>query len=362
MKLFKRTNGVWGVEFTHPLTKKRMRLSTGQRDRALAEREAVRIVADAESGRDGGVTLRDAIEHTYHTHWKTLRAASTFRRNATLVCDLELKLPGGSRVRLGTVPCASVDYGLLKEVVRELRERGSSGATINRKLSLISKAMNEAKNLGAITSVPKMPKQREADRNILFLSAEDEKRMLAAARAPSERKLEDHRLIRQYRKTQTYMSRLLVFLVDTGCRAGETQLVRMEDLTLDGETPCVTLRHTKSGKTRTVPLTPRAAKAARKMVMHPDHGRISGTGLVTRFNRIRDRAKLDSRFTMHTLRHTCATRLVRSGVSLLTVRDWLGHSSVAVTELYTSVAPAEALIEAARRLSQGGILRLAKAA
>ncbi|MFM8733053.1 MAG: tyrosine-type recombinase/integrase, partial [Phycisphaerales bacterium] len=34
---------------------------------------------------------------------------------------------------------------------------------------------------------------------------------------------------------------------------------------------------------------------------------------------------------LHTLRHTCATRLIRKGATALQVQRWLGHSSVAFT-------------------------------
>ena len=40
-------------------------------------------------------------------------------------------------------------------------------------------------------------------------------------------------------------------------------------------------------------------------------------------------------FTFHDLRHTFASRLVRSGVDLITVKDLLGHYSVRTTERYT---------------------------
>jgi site-specific recombinase XerD len=37
----------------------------------------------------------------------------------------------------------------------------------------------------------------------------------------------------------------------------------------------------------------------------------------------------------HDLRHTFATRLVQSGVDLITVRDLLGHFSISMTQRYT---------------------------
>ena len=37
---------------------------------------------------------------------------------------------------------------------------------------------------------------------------------------------------------------------------------------------------------------------------------------------------------LHDLRHTFATRLIESGVDIITLRDLLGHSQSAVTERY----------------------------
>jgi integrase len=39
-----------------------------------------------------------------------------------------------------------------------------------------------------------------------------------------------------------------------------------------------------------------------------------------------------SDFRMHDMRHTCAAWLVSSGVSLIKVRDLLGHSAIKMTE------------------------------
>ena len=41
--------------------------------------------------------------------------------------------------------------------------------------------------------------------------------------------------------------------------------------------------------------------------------------------------------SLHKLRHTCATYLVRGGAELRAVQSILGHQSVAVTQIYTHV-------------------------
>jgi integrase len=49
--------------------------------------------------------------------------------------------------------------------------------------------------------------------------------------------------------------------------------------------------------------------------------------------------KNDTEFIIHALRHTCASRLVNAGVDLYVVKEWLGHSSIQVTERYAHLAP-----------------------
>jgi integrase len=56
-----------------------------------------------------------------------------------------------------------------------------------------------------------------------------------------------------------------------------------------------------------------------------------------------------SDFPMHDMRHTCAAWLVSSGVSLIEVRDLLGHSTIKMTERYAHLAP-ENLRKAVRTL------------
>jgi len=43
---------------------------------------------------------------------------------------------------------------------------------------------------------------------------------------------------------------------------------------------------------------------------------------------------LAKRVSLHTLRHTTATHLLRSGVDINTIRAWLGHVSLATTNVY----------------------------
>ena len=55
--------------------------------------------------------------------------------------------------------------------------------------------------------------------------------------------------------------------------------------------------------------------------------------------------------TLHTMRHTFASRLVSEGLDLLTVRDLLGHADIKTTQVYAHLAP-EKVAGAATRLDK----------
>lgn len=51
----------------------------------------------------------------------------------------------------------------------------------------------------------------------------------------------------------------------------------------------------------------------------------------------RDRAGLPDTITVHSLRHTCATEMLKGGASIRHVQELLGHASISTTQIYTHV-------------------------
>ena len=105
---------------------------------------------------------------------------------------------------------------------------------------------------------------------------------------------------------------------------------------------------------RRIPLTSRVRGLLEQMP-RDGHGPFSG---IDRFNASRtfreaaEKAGIkDSGVVFHSLRHTCASRLVMAGANTTLVKEWMGHKSIATTMLYAHLSP-KTLMDAVTLLEQ----------
>jgi integrase/recombinase XerD len=146
---------------------------------------------------------------------------------------------------------------------------------------------------------------------------------------------------------------LLLFLGRTGARVSEALAVNVDDLRLDRSRPQVLL-HGKGRRERVVPIAADLADTLRAMIT--EHGLEPGTPIfqgahgvrMTRFGatHVVRRAVAAAApaqpglagkiVSPHVFRHTLAMTLLQSGVDLLTIQAWLGHSQVATTHRYAA--------------------------
>ncbi|MBL9140174.1 MAG: site-specific integrase [Verrucomicrobiales bacterium] len=160
---------------------------------------------------------------------------------------------------------------------------------------------------------------------------------------------------------------LLMLMFNTGARVSEVVGLLATDLRLQG--PASVLLRGKGRKERVCPLWPETANALRDhlaehalapheprtiFLNHRGHPLTRfGVRLILR-RCIRDAAVHEpslrgKRLHPHSLRHSTAIHLLRSGVDLSTIAHWLGHSSVNTTNRYLALdldAKREALAKA----------------
>ncbi|AWN47552.1 site-specific integrase [Methylobacterium terrae] len=133
----------------------------------------------------------------------------------------------------------------------------------------------------------------------------------------------------------------------TGARFGELARLTVRDF--DQANGTVFIEHSKNGRARHIPLTPGGAALFGRLVI----GRVPKAPLLIRengepwrpmtyqrgFKAALARAKLES-ITLHELRHSYASAMVRNGAPLIVVAEALGHSGTRMAEKhYAHLAP-----------------------
>jgi len=152
---------------------------------------------------------------------------------------------------------------------------------------------------------------------------------------------------------QSFREKLIVWsLLDTGLRVSELASLNSQNISFQGERLII---HGKGGpfglksKRRVIPLTSRVLR------LFEHHYAFSNTfGMTPRtiqrvIKRIADRARMVRKLSPHVLRHTFSITCLRKGVSPRTLQMFLGHSSIATTEIYMNMSPEMALEEFKRK-------------
>jgi site-specific recombinase XerD len=146
---------------------------------------------------------------------------------------------------------------------------------------------------------------------------------------------------------------IILLLVDTGLRISELTSITLSNVDLIGGSVKVV---GKGQKTRFVPLSPetrreisRYLKAGRPrltpadspyLFATPDGGPISVNSVQQYLRRLATSAGLDGvRVTPHVLRHTFATLSIANGANPFTLKEILGHTTLAMTMRYVHLQP-----------------------
>ncbi len=324
MAVYKRGDkGVFYMNFT--VDGIRVSRSTGK----FTKKEA-KLVEAVEKKRmmvDGALSPREkaarmplsvAIQRVYDERWKDNKDGLKPQRIAERVVYL-----------IGDIPISKIDEDVIKLLVRLLEGSGVKGATVNRYLATIKTLLRHHRQPWEHIQLKKESKGR-----IRVISREEEA-MVANLLRDTE-----HNSRRSYFPE---VADLVEVLVDTGCRLSEVLNLRYEDINFD--TNLITIWINKGDKPRSIPMTNRVRSL---LDTKRTDGAASPFTIGVHEAQTRKTMGLagDGEFVMHALRHTTATRLIDKGIDLYTVKEWLGHSTIQVTERYAHLNP-DKLVHAA---------------
>lgn len=209
--------------------------------------------------------------------------------------------------------------------VESLQGKQNTNGTINRKLSALSKMLRFALEREFITKIPRIEKKKESSGRIRWIT-----------------KSEEETLVGYFNQTnRSDVSSLIVFLLDTGSRAGEALSVTWKDI----KNGTATFWDTKNGSPRSVPLTKRLVVLFGSSENPESNERVFKTITYAELHYLWQKAKKaigfaeDDQFVPHCLRHTCASRLAQAGVPIVTIKEFMGHKSIQVTMRYAHLSP-----------------------
>jgi len=196
-----------------------------------------------------------------------------------------------------------------------------SPTTINRELSILSKALTIAVKANVIRRNPCREVERFKTDNARtrFLTEEEEAELYRA--------LGEHQMVKD----------VVTMALNTGMRQGEIFNLKWFDV--DFKRGTINVRRTKTGKDRWVPMNSRLRLMLESLSRSSEHvfpSPKTGVALVDvkrQFDRARHASGL-SDFRFHDLRHTAATRMADAGHSVITIAAVLGHSDIRMTSRY----------------------------
>ncbi len=159
---------------------------------------------------------------------------------------------------------------------------------------------------------------------------------------------------------RTHLKSLLIFLLDTGCRKGEALKLRWRAVSFDSRVITLEATTTKTLKGRQVMMTERLY--GELIALYESSAKDSDERVFSVTNNVRKSFASVCQvagikhggingLTLHSLRHTAATRLVQSGMNPQLAGRLLGHSQPQTTYRYLSAdietaARAVAILEA----------------
>ncbi len=244
-------------------------------------------------------------------------------------------------IDLLTVEDISIDC--VREFLLELEKgRGCSISTRNQRLAAIHSLARfvgerNPELLVWFAEIHSIPFKKSAAPSVTYLEKQEIDALLNVPDRQTQQGLRDYAL--------------LLFLYNSGARASEVAQLTITDLNL-GPPPSITLLG-KGGKVRCCPLWPQTVSIIVPLIAGREpHEAIFLNRTkepITRFGiraLVKRSAQEASRnlpslstksVSTHTIRHTTAVHLLRSGVDINTIRAWLGHASLDTTHKYAEV-------------------------
>jgi integrase len=273
------------------------------------------------------LTLAAALEATWERYWRGKGCERTVRSNMKACVEFF-----GAGKPISEITTTDAD-----DFVDWMKAKGYSASTIRNKSACMTKMLTHYHKRGGLTEKPlfELPAVGDNLRDRVISEAEETALLSLFTDTwdvVAKRREDGH--------TGRELADLFIVLLDTGFRPSE--LLAAEEKNLRGR--LWTLRKTKTGRSRTIPLTQRALAAVqRQIALHGSTPFNWATPDTIRWAWDWARSTMglsaDDGFVPYALRHTCATRLYAKTRDIVLVKEWLGHTDIKMTLRYAKLQP-----------------------
>jgi len=230
------------------------------------------------------------------------------------------------------------DHVTVRSWLAQLKENDISAKSINRKISSLKSFFKYHLKAGTITQSPmgKIISPKISKRLPVFIKEEDTSKLISASLIATE----------DWKSLNTHL--LVSLFYGTGMRLSE--LVNLKENQVDFSRRQLKVLG-KGNKERIIPVTAELLKVVKEYIQQKkkEFEHSADTLLVTEKGKkmyskyayllvnavLNDNVKTLDKKSPHVLRHTFATHLMNNGANLNAVKELLGHSSLAATQVYT---------------------------
>lgn len=347
---YKRKNSqYWWISYTNADGRK-VAESSGETSRTAAKRLEDQRRVEARRQRTGAIP----IERSFAEIMESYLEAHEHQASAERAHYAAKRLYAA----FGSDPMTAITPARIESYIRQRRSAGASPATVRRELGVLAAAARWCQRaLGWSVSDPTAGRRPPAPPGRLrWITRDESDRLLAAAEESRSPLLAD----------------FIRLALHTGMRRGELLGLEWERVDMGRACLYLDIEHQKNRQRATIPLNAAARTALVSLgqyrarhcpdspwvFCHPEGSRIQA--FRRSFAHACRQAGIED-FTIHDLRHTCASWLVQSGVPIAEVCALLRHGDIRMTMRYAHLEPGN-VRAAVDKLVNSEILSLEKSA
>jgi integrase len=271
------------------------------------------------------------------------------------------ELPGADGEPLKSRAIGSITQVDLERALSRVRDAGRAASTRNKFLVMARLLSSWGQRKGYLS------------RSWLTDDAEDAPVLQRAAGVKRHRRVDDEEERALLRHATDGLQRLVIAAIETGCRQGELLGLQWADVALERKEQELTIRTSKTGAGRTVPISPRL-RAVLELLRNDPAGEPHAPNVYvfghvgagrpgfpqkawetavlkahnvtpawTPNNALTPESREALRridLTFHDLRHEAGSRMMQAGWPLFHIQQMLGHSNIAQTSTYLNATRA----------------------